>query len=415
MLETIKAIWSTTTDWVEIIITDPEFSSLKLYAIPVLAFIFLWASYSASNKWRNSTFLRRLIVLVTAVVLALSITYASHNYQVDGVATVALSLVAAFVFWQITTLSDHQRKFLDHDEKMISVFEQSHGLNREARQLHIITLMELKNAQARLAGRFDNDGGFYADAYASKYKQICSQIVDHQVYVRDAEFKELWKKLVDISTSYTSVCDLSFYADVTVRAGDQKSRQLYEREHRYWTGRVRREIEELIRKKKTPQTFHKVIVYAPLKNYDDPAEIPPCNTPGNKCVYLNCHKKCIVKTVTQMWKDAESRFEANVEGLAAREKGGRHLPFIWLVHKEEIDSKFLAINTANGSVKEPSLDSVDVGLFDDFVGEEFKVPAGTGEARVQDYLARIRFAPELAKRINEACRELREDHVLRSA
>jgi|HubBroStandDraft_4_1064222.scaffolds.fasta_scaffold10267_3 hypothetical protein len=98
MLETIKAIWSTTTDWIEIIITDPEFSSLKLYAIPVLAFIFLWASYSASNKWRNSTFLRRLIVLVTAAVLALSITYASHNYQVDGVATVALSLVAAFAF-----------------------------------------------------------------------------------------------------------------------------------------------------------------------------------------------------------------------------------------------------------------------------------------------------------------------------
>jgi hypothetical protein len=123
-----------------------------------------------------------------------------------------------------------------------------------------------------------------------------------------------------------------------------------------------------------------------------------------------------VKTVTQLWKDNESRFEANVVGLFKRVHGAHHTPFIWLVSKEEIDRKFVAIGGTDGVSKGPSLDSVDIGVFGGhFVGEEFKVPAGIGAARVQDYLYRIRFNTDLANRIHEACDKLRTVKTIHAA
>jgi uncharacterized membrane protein len=415
-----RRIYSTIADsWILEALQGPSITGLLLLITLslVISVLLVGVNRITARRWPKAWWPS---VLVMLVILPLSIFLVYEASHIEGLAFLALSLFILLIVWMRAELIDHQQKFLEHEKQLIEIFEHNSGLNEEARKLHLVTLTELRNAQASLVGRFDRADGFYIGAYQRKLQEVLRQIGKHEVYGQRDEFADVWQKLVDISSNYLSVCDLSFYADVTVRADDAETKSIYDEETNEWTGRVQRELEELIKTRKSPHSFQKVIVYSPLQRYDGP-EKPPC-ADGNRCEYLRCGKACIVKTVTKLWKDNERHFEDNVS-LFSRIKGTRKTPFIWQVRKTDIDAKFRAITGAGSSSEtswgtrgKPLLDSVDIGVFGAyFVGEEFKVPAGIGKPSVKDYLFRIRFDSNLANRIYLACKELQDSGALHTA
>ncbi|MBV8977326.1 MAG: hypothetical protein JOZ13_08090 [Alphaproteobacteria bacterium] len=386
--------------------------ALELVALSLIVFMIIWAAASAATRWRWSAgWATGIATTVAMPTIVLAVYPVAH---IEGLAITVLSLFVGCIVWQEVRFSDHQKKFDEHDKSIVEVFEQNSDLNAEARRLHILALSGLKSAQVSLLGRFEHDAGFYVETFRSKLAQILSQIANQEVYVRDAEFGELWKKLVDSSKRYVSVCDLSFYADVTVRNGDKRSLDIFEGAKAYWLDRLGREISELVKTQKTPTSFQKLIVYEPLRNFDEPDKKPKCVTEG-RCHYVDCTKKCVVKVVAQRWKESERQFAENARTFARLLPNHDHGAFIWLVRKDEIDTKFAAINSIGGGHKTP-LDSFDIGLFGaHFVGEEFKVPAGTSEARTQDFLYRVRFDESLANRIRTAFHDLSDVELTRVA
>jgi hypothetical protein len=386
--------------------------------LAILAYVCLMLIVTAAtfaNKWRWNVWLTTF--LVSSVLVPAMIYGVYSKGHIEGLAIIVFGLFVGLIIWQDVMFKEHQQKFEEHDKKVVAVFEQSNELNElnaEARRLHSITVAGLKGVQLSLVGRLDHDGGFCVDAYRSKFGQICSQIGMQDIYVRGVEFGGLWKKLVDLSKDYASICDLSMYSKITPRVGDKKSRDIYEGDKAFWTGRLGDEIDELIRTGKSPNTFQKIIVYAALEGYEEPDSRPKCVSEGY-CDYEHCKKECIVKVVAQKWKDSERRFVGNIHSLVRLLPGHGPRPFIWLVRKDQIEIKLAAINNIDGKDR-TLLDSADIGVFGNhFVGEEFKVQAATGATRVYDFLYRIRSDELLAKRIYAAFDDLNEDGLIRVA
>lgn len=221
------------------------------------------------------------------------------------------------------------------------------------------------------------------------------QFIGREMFLRINLFEEFWKKAVQSSSSYLSICDLSIY--------NGKGESEIESEKINWKQRIEAEIKALTEwgtKNGGAKKFDKIILCeVTLEGHDENG--------GHG-------ENFILEAVKTAWIGEIKKLQnAGIRSHCAQQNG--HNNMIWMACHDKFSGKILAINNA---LSVPGrIDSNDLGTFGDYlIGEEFKVsrepklsegrsPEGWRETA---FLYRINANPAIVKEVRSAIVEMIE-------
>ena len=211
-----------------------------------------------------------------------------------------------------------------------------------------------------------------------------NQFNSGRIFMRKILYRDFWKKAVQYSNSYLSICDLSMYTDkeYTGKEDSEISRQ----EYYDWTERVKYEIDAL--KKGQIRIFDKIILFKSSEDCQDDTKNP------------------IFNVVAKLWEDNVKELEClGIKSHCQSENGNS---MIWKFSLEDFS---YCLNDINGSGEiSGRITSNDLGIFGDhLIGEEFKVNEDSitiGALKEDDmneikFLYRISLQKKLVEKIKE--------------
>ncbi|MEZ5996136.1 MAG: hypothetical protein R3C25_10300 [Hyphomonadaceae bacterium] len=341
---------------------------LSVFSLVVLFGLSAWLLHTITDEKR----LQIWMIAIGAAFAALAIIFSTLSRSPDLMTTVFTTVVGIaiplFLFYMRST-NLHLSQLTRAEE----AFERDERLDIKVRTAwapvmrHLFARAPVLNT---IAGRADWSGEvqrIFLRLLARKVKNNLANLEAERIFLRRDLFSDLWAPLTEASDKYLSVCDLSPYANASVRQTEFAERD--------WDERIAFEIEHLTTNCTRLRHFDKIIVYEERVARDivdlGQSSPPACATAtgciGNLCQY----RSCLVNKVVRKWAEAAPDLRARgIHGHGLGPTPRTPSGMIWLVRRRDFGRAFAyALRREHDKIT-----TMDIGLFGDtIVGEEFKL------------------------------------------